>query len=65
METTGHSKSGVLPLLYPGLPTLISNTPLVTKDKEKAEVPNNFSASVLTGSLSSHTSRADGLQGSD
>jgi len=34
-------------------------------DEEKAEVLNNSFASVLTGHLSSHTSRVDGSQGRD
>jgi len=38
---------------------------LVTMGKEKAEVLNNFSASVFTGSVSSHTSQVDGLQDGD
>jgi len=33
--------------------------------EEKAEILNNFFASVLTGHLFSHTSRVDGSQGRD
>ncbi|KFW06482.1 hypothetical protein N327_08664, partial [Fulmarus glacialis] len=47
------------------LPLMCETGKLVTMYEEKAEVLNNFFASVFTGNLSSHTSRADGPQGRD
>ena len=46
-------------------PLMNMNCNLVSTEEEKAEVLNNFSASVFTGNISSHTSRADGLQDGD
>jgi len=46
-------------------PPMNKNGDLVSTDKEKVEVPNNFFASVLTGSLSPHPSLVDGLQDGD
>jgi len=43
------------------VPPLMSETgKLVVADEEKAEVLNNFFASVFTGKLSSHPSRVNG-----
>ncbi|KAK4830538.1 hypothetical protein QYF61_011676 [Mycteria americana] len=46
-------------------PPMSKTGKLVTMDEENAKVLNNFFASVLTGNLSSYTSRADGLPGRD
>ncbi|KFQ78147.1 hypothetical protein N335_09061, partial [Phaethon lepturus] len=47
------------------LPLKSKTGKLVTTDEEKAEVLNDFFASVPTGSVSSHTSRGDGPQDRD
>ncbi|KFR08823.1 hypothetical protein N306_10297, partial [Opisthocomus hoazin] len=48
------------------VPRLMSKTgKLVTADEEKAEVLNNFFASVFTGNLSPHPSRVDGWHEGD
>ena len=48
------------------VPPLMSETgKLATADKEKAEVLNNFFASVFTGNLSPHPSRVDGWHEGD
>ncbi|KFR06816.1 hypothetical protein Y956_10107, partial [Nipponia nippon] len=41
-------------------PLMSSSGELITTDEEKAEVLNNFFASVFTGNLSPHTSRVNG-----
>jgi len=47
-------------------PTPMSkSSKLATTHKEKAEIVNNFLASVFTGNLSSHASRVHGLQDGD
>ncbi|KFQ55458.1 hypothetical protein N334_10646, partial [Pelecanus crispus] len=47
------------------LPLMNKNGDLVSTDEEKAEVLNNFFASVFTGNLSPHPSRVDGPQDGD
>lgn len=42
METTGHGKSGVSLLTYPGLLTLISNTPLFCSSSSRQAPGTTF-----------------------